>query len=158
MVTVLLGGVIEIDADRYALHHLHVVARSILRREKAEYRTGCAANLGYVSGVLSAISIDADLHVLPRFHEPELGLLEVGRDPYVIQRNQRHQVLSDAHVLAHFHALAGDDARHGCTYRGVTEVEPGLVKRCLSLLHLGRSLVRLGSLSFHLPGSGLRRR
>ena len=57
---------VEIDADRNALHHLHVVAGRILRREQAEARAGGAADARNVAVILPLVGIHAEPHLLAR--------------------------------------------------------------------------------------------
>jgi len=79
----------------------------------------------------------------------KLRLLEVGRDPQTLKRNQHQQVLPRGDVLVDLDALAGDDARLRSHDFRVAQVSlpdragPGL-------LDLGLSLLGAGTLRGHL--------
>src|SRR5579872_1660948 len=83
-VIVVLAGV-EVDANRNALHHLDVVSGGILRRQNAEPRTAGAAHLDDFSGVGVVVGVDREVHVLAGLHAAQLGLLEVGDDPDIVE-------------------------------------------------------------------------
>ena len=86
----------EHDLHGYALYYFDVVARGIFRRQKAESGTRRRGDAVHVSPVLPAASISVDFHVDPLTnpHLLELRLFEIGRHPNVIQRDQRHDLLT----------------------------------------------------------------
>src|ERR1700733_11230280 len=67
MVVVLAG--VNINADRKALHHLHVVAGSILGRQQAEARTARTGDSRHRAFVLAAVGVDTEGHALSRLHQ-----------------------------------------------------------------------------------------
>src|SRR5579863_2337125 len=128
---------VKADAHRDALHDLDVVAGGVLRRQQAEVCARRAGEAFHVTVVVAAVSIDVDFHALARPHVPELCLLEVRRDPDVLERHQGHQRLSGHHVLADFHGLLAHQAGDGSDKRGVTEIQLRLLERCLGDLDRG---------------------
>jgi hypothetical protein len=66
---------------------------------------------------------------LARMHLGELGLLEIGGDPGVAQRNQGHDALAGLQHLADFHALARHHAIHGREDGRVAQLQFGGFER-----------------------------
>src|SRR5207245_3943336 len=83
-VIVVLAGV-EIDANRNALNHLHIIPRGVLGRQQAEPGAAGAADCFKFAGVFAAESVHAKLDALAGFHAAELGFFKIGRDPDVIE-------------------------------------------------------------------------
>src|SRR5689334_13510795 len=64
---------LQADQHRHALHHLHEVARGVVRREQREARSrgaGQAVDLAVEDA--AAVGVDLDLHRLPGAHLGEL--------------------------------------------------------------------------------------
>src|ERR1700690_2698291 len=76
---VLVG--LEAQPDGDALHDLDVVARGVLRRQDARYRSGTAANSLDVAFEIQAHSVHMRLYRLPWPDVVHLSLFEVGRHP-----------------------------------------------------------------------------
>src|ERR1700679_285350 len=153
VVLILLIEIGEVDPNRNTLHDLHVVARRIFRWEEAERRTGSSANLlDHTRKLPSAKSVDFNLHFLARLHLLQLSLLEVGGNPEVLQRNDRHQRLADAQVLSRRDALATDNARNRSNDLGVAKIQLRLVDLSLRLLNASRSRIGVRALHGDLLG------
>ena len=81
---ILVFARIEHDFYGNALHHFHVIAGGIFRRQQTE---ACAAGSGDavdVSFIFAAIGVDFDGHALPGRIFCELRFFEVRGDPYVV--------------------------------------------------------------------------
>src|SRR6266542_6401017 len=88
LVEVALVAVVEVDAHWHALHHLDEVAGGVLRRHQTKARAGGASYAGDRAVVLlPAERVHLDLDLLAGTHALQLGLLEVGRDPHVLDRH-----------------------------------------------------------------------
>src|SRR5438270_1122716 len=106
-----IHGAVQMNAHRDTLHHFREVAGRVVRRQQRELRPG---------GRRQALDVAAEMHPLVRIyrdvggitgrHVSRLGLLEIRRDPYVLERHDGHQRLAGLHQLAQFHSLLGDDA------------------------------------------------
>ena len=127
MVLVLSG--IEIDTDGNALHHFHVVARGIFRRQKAETRAAGASDPGDAPVVFVIVRIHRERHLLARFHALELRLFEIGGDPDVLQGNEGHDAFAGRNVLANLAGLFAYDSVSGRANDGVAKVQLGLIER-----------------------------
>src|ERR1700678_2805047 len=113
VIAVLAGQVVEVDTYRDALDHFDVVAGGILGREERENRARRATDLGNFAVVRLARGVYLDFDGLASGNVFELGLLEVGSDPEIVQRDKCEQVLAGRDVLVELEALAGDDAVRG---------------------------------------------
>ena len=87
--------------------------------------------------VFAAVGVDAEVTCWPGFMQAQLRLLEVGGDPDVVERNDRHQLLAGRDVRAHFDRLFADDPVDRRDDGAVAEIEFGLVDQRPSLRHLG---------------------
>ena len=92
---------------------------------------------------------------LLELHVAELGLLEVGGDPDIVEGDQGHERLTNGDVLADFNAFGGDDAGDGGTELGVIEIQLRLRQRGAGLLDLAGGLIGFGLLDGNLLRSGL---
>ena len=92
---------IEDNLHRNPLHHFDVVAGRILRRQQAEFRARGGRNAVDVRVEdPAAIGVDRDGGGLARMHIRQLGLFEIGGDPDVLLRNDRHQRLARLNDLS----------------------------------------------------------
>src|SRR5882762_10203588 len=87
---------------------------------------------------VAAIGIDLYLDWLTRFHVLKLRFFEVGRHPDIVEGNDVHEFLADAHVLADFRSLPPNYSIHGRADHGIAEIE-------FSLIQLGVGSVGLGT-------------
>ena len=139
-----LGGLVEDDLHRHALHHLDVVAGGVLRRQQAE--AGAGAGLQTVDMAAQrpvGIGVDGDLDRLARPHVGKLRLLEVGRHPGSAD-GEIGEGLVCLHDVADIHRALGHAA---CLRRH----DP-----CVGQVELGRAHLRLGLRDLGL-GVGQRR-
>ncbi len=88
-------------------------------------------------------------------HALELGFLEVGGDPEVVERDDGEEVLADGEVGAEYDVLFVDDAGGGREDAGVGEIEQCLVDLGLGLLDGGEGGGGLGALRGDLLGTVL---
>ncbi|MNO79779.1 hypothetical protein D3C76_709610 [compost metagenome] len=77
------------------------------------------------------------LHRLADAHVLELGFLEVGVDPHLVQRDHRHQRRARLHALADLHGALGDVACHRRDQHRAGVVEVGLAQLGRGRLHIG---------------------
>ena len=111
---------LEPDSHGQTLYDFHVITGCIFRRKQAEPRSSGAAQRINVAAVAAPGCIGADGYRLSRLHFLQLRLFEISRDPEVIHRNNREQLLARLDPLACFHGLASDDTayrRKGFWYR-----------------------------------------
>ncbi len=137
MVLVLVG--LEDNFYGYALHYLHVIARSIFRRQQTESCTGGAGNALHMTVVFARKGIHGNRGALSGMHVCELRLLEIRRDPDIVERNNGEQCLARLDVLSDLHVFVHDsaDRRHN---RAVLQIK-----------------LRLSEFRAFLRGRGLRR-
>src|SRR4029077_484210 len=121
---------VEHDLDRHALHHFHIVARGIFRRQQTERRS--AAGLNAVNASLqfeARVSVHGNSHRLSRPHTAQLRFLEIGDSPNS-WRHECHQCLSHLQVIADCNCLLS----HVAIYRrfdfSVAQVEFSLLDSC----------------------------
>src|SRR5204863_1646421 len=102
----------QLDANGQPLHDLDEVARRVLRRQKRERLTGAHREAGDASFVFAAAAVHIDLaaHALADPQVGELRLLEISVDPNLADGPDRHQALTDLHVIAGIDAAPRDDA------------------------------------------------
>src|SRR5262245_44064123 len=77
---------LEHDLHGNTLHYLHVVAGGVLGRQQTEERTGGTCDAVHMSVVCASAGINGESNPLTVFHVLELGLFEVGGDPYLLER------------------------------------------------------------------------
>ncbi len=113
-----------------------------MRRQQRERAAGTHAQAfhGALVGHRAAVHIGADFHRLADTHVGELGFLEVGVDPYAMQRHHCHQRHTGRHALAQLHRALGDIAIHRRDDGGAHVIEVGAAQ-----LGRGRLDVRMGS-------------
>src|SRR5260370_21697285 len=70
-----------------------------------------------------AVRIDLYVDPLAWRHVLKLSLLEVGSHPDIIERDDIHQFLSDAYVLADFRGLFPDNSGHRRANHGIAQVQ-----------------------------------
>ena len=117
---ILVFTLIENHFHRNALHHFDVVAGGVFGRQQAEARARCGGDAIDVPAVLAAaaVGIDFKLDLLADVHFLELGLFEIGGDPDVFERNERHDLLTGRDLHTGFGRFAADHA----VYRGFDQV------------------------------------
>ncbi len=105
----------------------------------------------------AAKSVDLDAYFLALAHVLQLGLLVVGRDPEVVERDDGHKVLTHADVAANGDVFLVDDAGDGRDDLGVAEVQLGLLQLGPVLLDVGTGSFGAGLLHLKLLGAVLLR-
>ena len=130
---------VEHDLHRDALHHLHVVARGVFRRQQAEARAGgardtvdCAAELPAAKG------IHFQFYLLPGAHLRELVFLVIRHHPEVVCGDQGQQGRPRLDNLPRLDALLANDAADRRTDDGALHVQFRGRDGGLHLRHLGR--------------------
>src|SRR5690606_11946464 len=100
---------VQLDPHRHALHDLDPVARGVLRRQQRERAAGTQAERGDLALVAdaAAVQVGLDLDRLADAHARQLGLLEVGLHPHLLQRHHGHQGGARLHALAQLHLAPG---------------------------------------------------
>jgi hypothetical protein len=136
---------IEIDSHRHPLHDLYVVSGRVFRGQQAEHGTGPAPEVGYVCFPATAVRIDLYLDWLTGFHVLKLRFFEVGRHPDIVEGNDVHEFLSDAHVLADFGSFPPNNSVHGRADHGIAETEFSLIQLGLALIYLCLGSVGFGT-------------
>src|SRR3982074_3403622 len=95
-----VGRIIEDDLHGDALHHLHVIAGGILRRQQTEGRTAASLNaIDMACKDPARIGVDADIDRLPGAHQTELSLLEIRGNPD-LRWDQHQQRLPGLGIIA----------------------------------------------------------
>ena len=145
----------EVNPDRQALYHFDEVARCILRRQQRKRRSGPHRKAGdpALEYVPAAIHVDIEIGSLADAQVGELRLLEIGVDPDIAERADRHQILANLNVIARINVPARDDAvnlRDDVTITkvqfGLSEIAVGDFEFSLGLLDsrsLGRELSKI---------------
>ena len=77
------------DLDGHALDDFHKIAARVIGRQQTERRAGRRRNAVDVSRVRAIVGIDRDTRRLSGPHTLELRLLEIRRDPDVVERRER---------------------------------------------------------------------
>src|ERR1700722_5527141 len=126
----------EIDTNRDPLHHFNVVAGRVFGWEQTEAFTRSRAQTIYVPFKCAAHGLDIDVDRLTGPHPAQLVFLEIGGDPYVVERYHRQQRFARLHALTRFDAFLADYATHGRGNPRVAVVEQGLIEFGLGLLNL----------------------
>ena len=96
---------VECDAHRDALDHLDPVARRVLRGKERERGAGADADARDRAVVFDVASVGVrnQLRRLADAHAAQLDFLEVGVDPELIERNDRHQRRASGDPLSNLH-------------------------------------------------------
>lgn len=92
----------------------------------------------------TAISINLYFDSMARPHVFKLCLFEVGRHPDIVEGNDVHEFLSDAHVLADFRSLPPNNSIHGRADHGIAEIEFSLIQLRFALKDLCIGCIGLG--------------
>src|SRR5690242_16063788 len=90
---------VEADAHRKTLHHLHIVAAGVLRREQARHGPGGRWEAFDVAAKILTVRIDGNGGLLAGVNPAQLCFLEVCRDPEVIDLGDEEQLLAGLHVV-----------------------------------------------------------
>ena len=109
----LVGIVVDqVDAHRQPLDNLHEVARRVLRGQQCQGGTRAHREPGDapLEALFAAVHVQFQVHALADAQVAQLRFLEVGVDPDVPQRAQRHEALADLHVVAGVDVAARDHA------------------------------------------------
>jgi hypothetical protein len=103
---------LKLNPDRQPLDDLDVVARGILRRQQCERRSGPhgEAREPAFEHLSVAVHVDIEIGSLTDAQVAQLRLLEIGIDPDLTERTDRHQALPDLNVIAGIDVSARDDA------------------------------------------------
>src|SRR5260370_27157682 len=86
----------------------------------------------------------------------KLRLLEIGRDPDIIERHDIYKFLPDTHVLTDFNAFLADNCGDRRTNHGIAQVQLCLRKLSLALQDLGIGCLSVRSSQRNLFRRGLR--
>ena len=152
---IVVGTGVEHNLDRHALHDFHIVARSILRRQQAEACAAGASDAVDLAVVLASIGIDLNGDALARLHVAQLGFLEVGGNPDVIEIDHFHQFLPRNDVLPDLDRAVADDPVHRSDHFRVVEIEFRLFEAGFGTLNLSLRGLRLGLGNLQLLGGGV---
>src|SRR6202161_423773 len=121
--------VLEVDANRQSLHHLDEVAGGVLRRQQRQSRSGTLGKAGNapLEHVAVAIHVDIEIDRLADTQVTQLRLLEIGVNPDFMERTDRHETLTDLHIVAWIDVSARDDAIDLRDDVAVAKIQLGLV-------------------------------
>ena len=135
--------VLEVDPNRQSLHHLDEIAGRVLRRQQRQRRSGPLGKAGNapLEHMAAAVHVDIEIDRLADAQVAELRLLEIGVDPDLVERADRHEALADLDIVARIDVSARDDAVDLRDDVAVAEVEFGLVEIALGDLELGLGLL-----------------
>ena len=132
-----VGALIERDLDRHALHHLHIIAGGVFRRQQAERGAAAGLDAVDVAGEGPAERVDLDVDGLSDLHVGELQLLEIGGDPD-IERHDDHDRLPGRGQRADGGGQFGDAAVDGGAQFGSLQIGIGAILLRLGLIELRR--------------------
>ena len=88
-----------------------------------------------------AIHVDIEIDWLADTQVTQLRLLEIGVNPDFIERTDRHETLTDLHIVAWIDVSARDDAIDLRDDVAVAKIQLGLVEIALGDLELGLGLL-----------------
>jgi hypothetical protein len=157
--------IIELNANRDALHNLGEISRRVLRRQHIELGARCRREAGDTAAEhLAGQYVGLDRSRQSRPHSAELTFFEVGVDPQAARRHHRHQLRTDRGVAARPRTAIADRAVDRSAKLGVSEVQLGEVavghglrqcRLCLLLLRVDdvQSTLRSHYRSARLIGS-----
>src|ERR1700760_1019929 len=109
-------SLIQSDAHRQALYHLHIISRGIFRRKQTSARARSARHALDISVIFSAVGVDADVYLLSRVHLFELRLFEVCSDPNIFRLTDDEQLLARLYSLSDFHGFVRHNSADRCKY------------------------------------------
>ena len=134
---------LELDADRQPLHHLDEVAGGVLRRQQRQRRSGPHREAGNAAleHVSAAVHVDIEIDRLADTQVAQLRLLEIGIDPDLVERADRHEILADLDIIARIDVSARDDAVDLRDDVAIAKIELGLGEIALGGLELGLGLL-----------------
>ena len=101
----------------------------------------------------AAVHVDIEIDRLADAQVAQLRLLEIGVDPDLVERADRHQALADLHVVARIDVSARDDAVDLRDDVAIAQIELGLIEIALGGLELGLGLLD-GRRVRRQPGEG----
>src|SRR5579859_6206754 len=153
---VVVGARVENNLHGDALHDLHVISRSILRRQEAKAGSTRARDAVYLAIVLSSVGVKFDRDSLSGAHVTQLSFFEVGGNPDVVKIDDLHEFLAWSYILANFDGAIADDAAHGRNDLCVLQVQTSLVEIGFLALGFGKRGRCFGARHLHLPGSRVR--
>ena len=135
--------IFKLDADRQPLHDLDEVARGVLRRQQCEGRSGPHREAGdpAVEHLPVAVHVDIEIDGLADAQIAQLRLLEIGVDPDLVERADRHQALPDLNIVAGVDVAARDDAIDLGDDVAIAKVELGQSEIALGGFELGLGLL-----------------
>jgi hypothetical protein len=133
----------KLDSHRQPLDDLDVVARGILRRQQRECRSRPHSKAGdpAIEHLPVAVHVDIQLDRLADAQVAQLRLLEIGVDPDLGERADRHQALPDLNIIARIDVSARD---HAVDFGGdvaISKVELGERKIAVGGFELGLGLL-----------------
>src|SRR5581483_12029660 len=125
---------VEHDLHRHALHDFDVVAGGVFGGQQAEPRArGRGDAVDLAAELAPSVGIDLDGDPLAWAHAAQLRLLEIGRDPDAVERDERQQRLPRLNDLADLDCLAAHLAALGRLDHRVAQVQLRLLERGLRL-------------------------
>src|SRR5271167_3207102 len=134
---------IENDFYRDALHHFHVIARGVFRRQKAQDRSGGTGNGIEVARKRFAVGVHFDVRLLTGLHVLELRFFEIRGHPDIVQGNNHQESLARLHDLARLDRLVRGHSVDGRDDVAVAEIELRGVERGAGLFHFRQFSLRV---------------
>src|SRR5579875_1089944 len=139
------GRIVDEDAHRDALRHLHEVARRVLRRDEAERVLRRRRDRGHVPVERGAlVGVDRDVDGLSDAHVAELRLFVVRGDVRAGDRHDRHERLPRRNGGADLDVLLADDPVDRRADHRVAEPVFGRLELRAQRARLSRRRARLG--------------
>jgi hypothetical protein len=111
--------IVQRNADGHALNDLDPVACRVLRRQQREHAACACTQANHLAVIFdaAAVNIRRNVYRLTNADMAQLIFLEVRVDPQVVQRNDRHQLLTGRDAATQLHATLRDvtgDGRNDC--------------------------------------------
>ena len=118
----------KVNPNRQPLYHFDEVARRVLSRQQRQSRSGPHRKTGdptleYLS---APVHVDIQIDRLADAQITQLRLFEIGIDPDLAKRPDRHQILPNLHIIAWIDISARHNTVNLSDNVTVTKVEFGL--------------------------------
>ena len=119
---------LKLNPNRQPLYHFDEIAGGVLGRQQRQSRSGPHGKAGDppVEYLPASVHVDIQIDRLADAQITQLRLLEIGIDPDLLERSDRHQILPGLHIVARIDISARHDTVNLGDDVAVTKVEFGL--------------------------------
>src|SRR5208282_1543847 len=134
---------VQHNLHRNALHHFHVIARRVFRRQQTQHSASRACNRIHMPAESPSIRIDFHFRFLPRAHISQLRLFKVRCHPHILQRHHHQQSLPRLYDLSGLHLLVRSHSVHRRDHIRVPKIQNCCVQRRSRLRHFCHFRLRI---------------